>query len=120
MFPGCSQAPVGYLSGSNSTRLLHHLPRAVRLSTRLAVSLLLLAADDYRLLKLAAVLASRRLIISRRGDRPVITIFRIAPRQGLSRCTGLQRVLSGPVQAISVGTIERGADLGRSNPARQD
>src|SRR5262244_3220284 len=82
------------------------LPGAVRLAARGSVGRLRLAADDDRLLVLAAVLAVGELVGARRRDRPRVSRVGIVPHRRLSRLVLLERLLRGGARHLLVAGVE--------------
>src|SRR5438876_348375 len=74
-------------------RLALNLPGAVGLPAGRAVALLLLAADDHRLLVFAAIDARLGLVRVARRDRAVVAVVGILPRRRLVAGHLVQRVV---------------------------
>src|SRR5215831_7702049 len=82
------------------------LPRPVGLAAGGSVGLVLLAAHDDRLLVLPAVLAVRKLIRPRRGDRAGVPGVRVLPRGRLPSAIVLECLLRGLRRHSLVARVE--------------
>lgn len=96
--------------------LLHHLPRAVRLTARGAIGLFALAADIHGGLVFAAIVAGLVLAVAHRGIGAKITAVGVVPADGLAhgrsmgaafRLIGI--LLVGAVQAFAHFRTDIGA-----------